>query len=350
MSSDVQSALEYIVPLNYICLVMVTAVVYDFILTFSREIEYIWCKHWTWVSTMFVVIRYIGLCWVMISTVLMMILRVYAMWNRSRTILGVLLFIYVPQTIVGVVLDGIYNNPNTHVSVTINQILAFSFCSASYINTPATLSVYRIAPRFVLSAVLVILAVSQTLKQSYEMYKATKQWQPNRYMRKLVGDGILYFFVYVLISPTLPFHQALLVLLILTPTILTTKMFAPTYRNVFYHIYVLSLVTAPVNNTYTIFLLSTFLYIIFYIPIPRFIIGIRELYDHDISGRFHIDTGFGVVSQSNPRPDTTVSAIVFMGGNQGADVEGGTDNSGDLELGTVHGSGLNEGSLIGARE
>ncbi|KAF8452865.1 hypothetical protein L210DRAFT_3639310 [Boletus edulis BED1] len=217
MSSDIQTTLELLVLNNYLSLAGVTIVVYDYILNFSREIEYVWLRPWTWVSTMFVVVRYIGLCWIIIFTLyavsgwafivflsatdLILILRVYAMWNRSRTILSILLFIYVPQNIISVVLGGIYNNPNTYLSVTLVQFLDFSFCKDLFIDTPATLPVYRATPRLVLSAALVILAVFQTLKQSFEMYKATKQWQPNQYMQKLVGDGILYFIVYVLSSP-----------------------------------------------------------------------------------------------------------------------------------------------------
>ena len=44
---------------------------------------------------------------------------------------------------------------------------------------------------------LLILALVRTVKGSVGMYKATKQWQPNRYMKLLAKDGILYFFVYV---------------------------------------------------------------------------------------------------------------------------------------------------------
>ncbi|KAF8452892.1 hypothetical protein L210DRAFT_3519916 [Boletus edulis BED1] len=181
------------------------------------------------------------------------------------------------------------------------QFLDFSFCGFSFINTPMTLRVYRAVPRLVLSGALVILAVFQTLKQSFEMYKATKQWQPNRYMQKLVADGILYFFV-----------------------------------NVLYQVDALALFTAPSD---IVSILSMFFYIPFYTLIPRFIISIRELYHRDIRSRFHVDTGFGVRSRSNLGLDTTVSTIVFVGGNQGPDVEGGTDNSGDLELGTVHDQG-----------
>ena len=87
---------------------------------------------------------------------------------------------------------------NLHPSlVTIVQVLDYSFCNASFVNVPPMLYMYPATPRFVLSATLMILAVFQTLKQSVEMYKATKQWQPNGYMQQLGRDGILYFLAYV---------------------------------------------------------------------------------------------------------------------------------------------------------
>ena len=65
-------------------------------------------------------------------------------------------------------------------------------------------------------------------------------------------------------------------------------------------------------NSSSALLPSAFLYIAFYPLIPRFIIGVRELYDHDIRGRWQgIDSGFGVVSQSYAGQDTTMSAMVF---------------------------------------
>jgi len=70
MSSEpyIQPDFGNIVQNNYITLAVATAVLYDYILTFSRELDYIWCRPWTWVSTLFVVVRYIGLCWVMTNT------------------------------------------------------------------------------------------------------------------------------------------------------------------------------------------------------------------------------------------------------------------------------------------
>ncbi|KAF8552657.1 hypothetical protein OG21DRAFT_100709 [Imleria badia] len=45
--------------------VIITAVIYDYSLTLSREIDYVWSRPWTRVSTMFVLVRYVGLCWAM---------------------------------------------------------------------------------------------------------------------------------------------------------------------------------------------------------------------------------------------------------------------------------------------
>ncbi|KAF8122322.1 hypothetical protein EV363DRAFT_1182828, partial [Boletus edulis] len=109
-------------------------------------------------------------------------------------------------------------------------------------------------------------------------------------------------------------------------------------------IYVCDEIGVPQNNA-SLFLPS-FGYIVFYTLIPRFTIGIRELYERDIRGRLHIDTGFGVLSQLNTGLDTTVSAVVF-GVNQGLEVEGDVENSGDFEMGPMHESGSNEDTPAG---
>ncbi|KAN0094509.1 hypothetical protein V8E55_002796, partial [Tylopilus felleus] len=62
MSSELQSIATGIVDNNYVTLVILTAVGYDYILTLWDEIEYIWNKPWSWVSVLFVLVRYFGLC------------------------------------------------------------------------------------------------------------------------------------------------------------------------------------------------------------------------------------------------------------------------------------------------
>lgn len=52
-------------------------------------------------------------------------------------------------------------------------------------------------PHSVTSVTLFVLAVAQILKQSFDMYKVTKKWQSNQYMKLLVREGISYFLLYV---------------------------------------------------------------------------------------------------------------------------------------------------------
>ncbi|KAN0080120.1 hypothetical protein V8E55_009686 [Tylopilus felleus] len=54
MSSTLQNVLEILQWNNYTSL-----------LVFAREVNYVWHRPWTWVSTLFVVIRYIGLSYTM---------------------------------------------------------------------------------------------------------------------------------------------------------------------------------------------------------------------------------------------------------------------------------------------
>ena len=63
------------------------------------------------------------------------------------------------------------------------------------------------ALRLVLGAMLLILAVTSTLKGLVVMYKTTKKWQLNHYMQQFVTDGVLYFVAYVPLSSFFQFHS-----------------------------------------------------------------------------------------------------------------------------------------------
>jgi len=67
MSSDLQSAYEALLLNDYISLIGCTIVAYDYFLTFSKEIDYVWRKRWTWVTAIFVLVRYPGLCWALLN-------------------------------------------------------------------------------------------------------------------------------------------------------------------------------------------------------------------------------------------------------------------------------------------
>ena len=105
----------------------------------------------------------------------------------------------VPISQVCLELEWNYEYNHAFFLVTIIQLPQLSYCQYSY-DPPVQLWSYM-SPNFFLGLALLILAVTQTLKQTFSMYKATKSWQPNQYMRLLVRDGIAYFLVYV--SPSL---------------------------------------------------------------------------------------------------------------------------------------------------
>ncbi|KAF8452685.1 hypothetical protein L210DRAFT_2051569 [Boletus edulis BED1] len=161
MSSELQSAVSSIVENNYVTLVILTAVGYDYILTFSEEIEYIWNKPWTRVSILFVLVgslswslRCHDLCpprefhstwpcrgdlqgkiltiigqWALFIFIgaadLAMILRVWAIYSQSRIILGILLTLYVLE-----IVPFMIGSITTSIKLTMvtGQVLDFSFC------------------------------------------------------------------------------------------------------------------------------------------------------------------------------------------------------------------------------
>ena len=209
--------------------------------------------------------------------------------------------------------------------VTILQIDNYSVCAFSLGGTSSTLDLYGRILLIVLGATLLVLTVFQTVKQSVAMYKATKKWQPNRYMQQLVRDGALYFIVYVF-PPLSHFHSSPsgspvdLVLEYSQTNKLTIQMFSlDTFRAMFFNITSMVQIQPTGNNGLALFL-SLLAYITMCPIMPRFIISVRELYDRDLRGRVEgIDTGFGVLSQPIASENAVVSAIAF------ADVVPGED-------------------------
>ena len=97
--------------------------------------------------------------------------------------------------------------PSTFSTVTVVQVIDFSFCSSTLSNASSNLLLGVVALRLVLSVMLLVLAAISTLRESVMMYKATKQWQPNHYMQLFMKDGIVYFLVYVSLSPFFQFSS-----------------------------------------------------------------------------------------------------------------------------------------------
>ncbi|KAF8553298.1 hypothetical protein OG21DRAFT_1497777 [Imleria badia] len=314
MSAAVQSVLTNLQQNDYVSLAIVTAVGYDYVLTFSNEMEYIWTKPWTWVSTLFILVRYVGLYNLITSSLVgssfvtvakvcqmiyiingwtflfflgaadfVMMLRVWAMYNRSRPIFGPLLFLFSLEIIFSIITIAIDSNPKNLPAVTI-QILDISFC---YLETtaPIWIKVTTIL-QITHGGVMCTLAIFQFVRQSLQMYRATKQWQLNRYMSLLVKQGILYFIAVFL----------------------------------FTIINVLSALEKLPSAGWQLILLLIVELVPMYTLTPRFILSMRELYARDVqvghASGGGIDTGFGLSVSGR-----SGTAIVFADAGQDEDVE-----------------------------
>ena len=141
-----------------------------------------------------------------------MILRIWAMYNRSKVVLSTLLAFLFLQMVCILVVAIMYTNQR-NITVTSfpppssSDIAAptvwpsvfsmFSFCVVQ----PNTLIWTKVAGivQSILSGTMCILAIIQSMRESFQMYRVTKQWQLNRYMRVMTEQGILYFFACVCI-------------------------------------------------------------------------------------------------------------------------------------------------------
>jgi len=223
MDSALQSDLEALRLSDVITLVIITTVIYDYILTLSSEIEYIWNKPWTIMSTLFLVIRYLGLCGFVVASLMgtsllpgpeklcgafnvislwsififvcaadiVMILRIWAMYNRSKIILGILLTTYLGEVVLSAIASVVYSSPK-NTAVTVNQVLDLSSCSLD----EKSQIWYKAndLSQLLHSGVMCTLVIAQFTIRSVDMYRATKQWRLGPFFNLLVMQGMGYFF------------------------------------------------------------------------------------------------------------------------------------------------------------
>ncbi|KAI9567635.1 hypothetical protein HD554DRAFT_2105489, partial [Boletus coccyginus] len=266
-------------------------------LTFSSEV--LFKRRWTWVSSAFLLVRYVGLIslffvpgplWVRLfhqgkafyylaiwtgflftcAADLVMIFRVYALYGRSKKILAFLLFIYSGEVVATAIAGVVYTIPG-NASMTIPPAPYPSVCELQYASW--NWGRYSVIPQVVLQGVMCLLAIYQSLKQSLHLYKATKRWQFNQYFQLLVNQGLLYFLINFL-------HATI-----------TEGLFSIKFGQIF------GLVSS-----------STLLALIFALN-PRFILSIRELYDRTV-----VDTGFGMLSGHGVGTMTNIGTRLHFAG------------------------------------
>jgi len=291
MSTSLAVDLESLYLNNCVSLVMVSAVTYDYVLTLSDEIDYIWKRRWTWVSTVFLLVRYMGLLtsltialdgttfvpgplwickvityvptWTLLIFInaadLVMVFRIYAMYGQSRQVLALLLFLYTGEVTVSIAGGIMFSKPGA-LLVFIPPAPDPSVCIVQYPSW--NWGRYSAVPLVALQGTMCLLAIFQFFRQSLQLYKGTRRWQFNKYINLLVHQGILYFIINFLRA------------------VVTQGLFSLT-----------------ISQTAGLILTTTAQILIFTLN-SRFILSIRELYVHSAHSQ-GIDTGFGMLSSQD---------------------------------------------------
>jgi len=219
---------------------------------------------------------------------LVMILRLWAMYNRSKLILGILLTFYIAEIVPSTIGCIVYTIPQ-NLSVTVAHVLDLSFCSGGPLS-PSWKKVSSIT-QLIHAAVMCMLVIIQFIRQSVQMYKATKQWRLNQFVNLLVMEGVLYFFAILA-------------------------------WNLVNALYAWGVITVAGQQAIPITLLE-------FVPIstltPRFILNMRELYARNVRGErgSGIDSGFGLSTVSGRLASR--STIVFVDGGRNEGLEHGEE-------------------------
>ncbi|KAG9311906.1 hypothetical protein JVU11DRAFT_8167 [Chiua virens] len=209
-----------------------------------------------------------------------MMLRVWVIYSRSRRILLTLLTLLSMEIISMLAVAVFYSNSSREIWFAI-QVLGYSFCGGQLTSQSLIWEEVTDILQMTFGAVLCILAIIQFARESFQMYHATKQWQPNRYVRLLTEQGIVYFFAIFLVN-----------------VISVLSYWGELPSTGWLSIFVAVLQEVPV-----------------FILAPRFIISIREMYAHDARRGTGIDNGFGL-SASSSFGGVSREPVVFAPGVQ----------------------------------
>ena len=93
--------------------------------------------------------------------------------------------------------------PSVDYIAIVVQVLDFSLCVMQY--SPFVLGLLVDSAQIALGALMCLLVVIQFIRESLQMYKATKRLQLSRYTKLLVREGMIYFLTYVHVPPSFHF-------------------------------------------------------------------------------------------------------------------------------------------------
>ncbi|KAG0702512.1 hypothetical protein DFH29DRAFT_499654 [Suillus ampliporus] len=209
--------------MNYFWVVSVTAVVYDWALTFGQEFELVWMRRWSLMTVLYICVRYLGIlfsvvqilgnlpfsitdqvstiiyfteAWIPVAVNAMlgviMIVRIHAMYQQSRKILIFLVVVLLASTIASGVMTVIANIDVSGVE----QILSGIHLCGVYINADNTrLTDETLIPTTVWEILALFLAAWIVIKHFHEMQQSPTGSTIGDCIMVLIRSHVLYFIV-----------------------------------------------------------------------------------------------------------------------------------------------------------
>ncbi|KAG2093124.1 uncharacterized protein F5147DRAFT_424749 [Suillus discolor] len=206
---------------NNVSVAAIALISYEYLLLFCKEIEYVWKRPWSFMSCLYLVVRYFGLflaivcaCWggllympesvsydliVLIEwgfsvyfcfAEIILIWRLYAISNQSKLVLHVLVGLFVPIVALSIGTDIFLYSRREVFSVKEVITPSANYCTLSFHIGPM-LAIYTSIPIMCFDILLVILAVVTLVKHLMEQRRI--KMRPNTYMVMIVRYHILYF-------------------------------------------------------------------------------------------------------------------------------------------------------------
>ncbi|OJA16923.1 hypothetical protein AZE42_10240 [Rhizopogon vesiculosus] len=201
------------IQLSNCCSIAAVAIVwYDYSLLFTREVNHVWRAPWSFMSSLYVVARYLGMilainyficvaidrfenfgnfAFQMISQAIMS-MRIYAMYMQSRRVLVLLSIFFLATAGLGIAVGITVLGPHSGISATEFVLSGISVCGP-YVNTASVLPLAYDILGLCTSILQFALAVGRFIKHALEMRQMLHRWQVNEIMKVLVQDSILYF-------------------------------------------------------------------------------------------------------------------------------------------------------------
>jgi hypothetical protein len=207
---------------DYIGVVIVTVIIYDYIIQFEKEVTFVWKRQWSVMAYLYLAVRYFGIALGMIFGIwggllympeapcygmllfmqwglsayfclaeVILILRLYALYNRSKPILYVLLGLFVPVVALYIGVDVFLWSRLSSMSV--QEIIIttnIKYCTASFHIGPMP-AIYASIPIICYDIFLVVLAITVLWKHLKE--RKGLKIKPNTYVVMIVRYHVIYF-------------------------------------------------------------------------------------------------------------------------------------------------------------